>query len=163
MFKLSDHNSRRCQTLTLERDKISTLSVNADGSWLQSVLNLIKGAVWDMRSDPFVMRHEYHYGNSFMNVNAGVLYNYKNNEEEQEVLFFLNGVYTLSANLVKMDLLSDLWNGSAIKSSCGHGTKAVIQTHKSINKWRIRMFRPTDMDPRIKGVIRHPRIVSITW
>ena len=48
-------------------------------------------------------------------------------------------------------------------SSCGHGTKAVIQTHKSINEWRIRMFRPTDMDPRIKGVIRHPRIVSITW
>ena len=25
------------------------------------------------------------------------------------------------------------------------------------------MFRPTDMDPRIKGVIRRPRIVSITW
>ena len=46
-------------------------------------------------------------------------------------------------------------------SSCGHGTKAVIQTHKSINEWRIRMFRPTDMDPRTKGVIRRPRIVSI--
>ena len=46
-----------------------------------------------------------------------------------------------------------------IKGSCGHGTKAVIQTHKSINEWRIRMFRPTDMDPRTKGVIRRPRIV----
>ena len=48
-------------------------------------------------------------------------------------------------------------------SSCGHGTKAVIQNHNSINEWRIRMFRPTDMDPRTKGVIRRPRIVSITW
>ena len=48
-------------------------------------------------------------------------------------------------------------------SSCGNGTKAIIQTRKSVNKWRIRMFRPTDMDPRIKGVIRRPRIVSITW
>ena len=38
-----------------------------------------------------------------------------------------------------------------IKSSCGHGTKAVIQNHKSINEWRIRMFRPTDMDPRTRG------------
>ena len=53
--------------------------------------------------------------------------------------------------------------GSAVQSSCGHGTKAVIQNHKSINEWRIRMFRPTDMDPRRKGVIRRPRIVSITW
>ena len=44
------------------------------------------------------------------------------------------------------------------QSSCGHGTKAVIQNHKSINEWRIRMFRPTDMDPRTKGVIRRPRI-----
>ena len=35
------------------------------------------------------------------------------------------------------------------------------QTHKSINEWGIRMFRPTDMDPRIQGVIRRPRIVSI--
>ena len=43
------------------------------------------------------------------------------------------------------------------RSSCGHGTKAVIQNHKSINEWRIRMFRPTDMDPRTKGVIRRPR------
>ena len=39
----------------------------------------------------------------------------------------------------------------------------IIQTHKSVNKWRIRIFRPTDMDPRIKDVIRRPRIVSITW
>ena len=48
-------------------------------------------------------------------------------------------------------------------SSCGHGTWAVFQTHKYINEWRIRMFRPIGMDPRIKGVIRRPRIVSITW
>ena len=48
-------------------------------------------------------------------------------------------------------------------SSCSHGTKAIIQNHKSINEWRIRMFRPTVMDPRTKGVIRRPRIVSITW
>ena len=48
-------------------------------------------------------------------------------------------------------------------SNCGHGTKAIIQTHKSVNEWRIRMFRPTYMDPRIKGVVRRPRIVSITW
>ena len=41
-----------------------------------------------------------------------------------------------------------------VKSRCGHGTLAVIQTHNSINEWRIRMFRPTDMDHRIKGVIR---------
>ena len=33
----------------------------------------------------------------------------------------------------------------------------IIQTHKSVNEWRIRTFRPTDMDPRIKGVIRRPR------
>ena len=33
--------------------------------------------------------------------------------------------------------------------------KAVIQTQKSIYEWRIRMFRPTDMDPRIKGVISY--------
>ena len=39
-------------------------------------------------------------------------------------------------------------------SSCGHGTKAVIQNHKSINERRIRMPRPTDMDPRTKGAIR---------
>ena len=44
------------------------------------------------------------------------------------------------------------------QSSCGHGTKAVIQNHKSINEWRIRMFRPTDMDPRTKGVIRCVRV-----
>ena len=49
-----------------------------------------------------------------------------------------------------------------IRSSCGNGTQATIQTHKSVNERRIRMFRPTDMDPRIKGVrIRRPRIVSI--
>ena len=48
-------------------------------------------------------------------------------------------------------------------SSCGHGTQAIIQIHKSVNEWWIRMFRPTDMDSRIKGVIRHPQIVSITW
>ena len=62
---------------------------------------------------------------------------------------------------VEVDILSE-WVKSVI-CSCGHGTKAVIQNHKSINEWRIRMFRPTDMDPRTKGVIRRPRIVSITW
>ena len=54
-------------------------------------------------------------------------------------------------------------NPDEVKGSCGHGIKAVIQNHKSINERRIRMFRPTDMDPRTKGVIRRPRIVSITW
>ena len=48
-------------------------------------------------------------------------------------------------------------------SSCDHGTQAINQSHKSVNEWRIRMFRLTDMDPRIKGVIRRTRIVSITW
>ena len=32
------------------------------------------------------------------------------------------------------------------ESNCGHGTKAVIQTLKSINEWRIRMFRPTNLN-----------------
>ena len=44
-----------------------------------------------------------------------------------------------------------------IRSSSGHGTRAVIQTHKSVNEWRIRMFRPTDMDPRMKGASEHSR------
>ena len=50
------------------------------------------------------------------------------------------------------DQLSELntnWTECFI-CSCGHGIQAIIQTHKSVNKWRIRMFRPTDMDPRIK-------------
>ena len=51
-----------------------------------------------------------------------------------------------------------LWN-----SSCRCGTQAMFQTHKSVNECRIEMFRPIEMDPRIKGVIRRPRIVSITW
>ena len=50
----------------------------------------------------------------------------------------------------------------AVVSSCGHGTQAINQSHKSVNEWRIRMFISTDMDPRIKDVIRRPRIVSIT-
>ena len=38
--------------------------------------------------------------------------------------------------------------------SGGHGTQAINQSHKSVNEWRIKMFRPTDMDPRIKGEMR---------
>ena len=66
-------------------------------------------------------------------------------------------------NLLNSPELLQILMTLTIVSSCGHGTKAVIQNHKSINEWRIRMFRPTDMDPRTKGVIRRPRIVSITW
>ena len=40
-----------------------------------------------------------------------------------------------------------------LRSSCGHATQARNQYHKSVNEGQIRMFRPTDMDPRIKGVI----------
>ena len=44
-----------------------------------------------------------------------------------------------------------------ILNSYGYGTQAINQSHKSVNERRIRMFRPTDMDPRIKGVVRRPR------
>ena len=53
--------------------------------------------------------------------------------------------------------------GTGMKGSCGHGTQAIIQTPNSVNERQIRMFRPTGMDHRIKGVIRRPRIVTITW
>ena len=45
---------------------------------------------------------------------------------------------------------------------CDQRTESTIQSHKAISKRQIRMFRLTDMDPQ-KGVIRRPRIVSITW
>ena len=59
------------------------------------------------------------------------------------------------AGLVLSKRLTSIVHILSPESSCGHGTKAVIQNHKSINEWRIRMFRPTDMDPRTKGVIRN--------
>ena len=79
----------------------------------------------------------------------------------------LKDVYTYSdgplsfSSVARLRLVCGLGLGSSVgqfckESSCGHGTKTVIQTHKSINEWRIRMFRPTDMDPRTKGVIRRP-------
>ena len=42
---------------------------------------------------------------------------------------------------------------SAFQCSCGHGTQAINQSPKSVNEWRIRMFIPTDMDSRKKGVV----------
>ena len=51
------------------------------------------------------------------------------------------------------------WRNNKISS--GHGIQAVIQTHKSVNEWRIRMYRPTYMDPRIKCVIGRPRIKAL--
>ena len=74
-------------------------------------------------------------------------------------------LYISSSTAITITILTNIYPKYSYNhiSSCGHGTKAVIQTHKSINQWRIRMFRPTDMDPRTKGVIRRPRIVSINW
>ena len=50
-----------------------------------------------------------------------------------------------------------------VGSSCGRGTQAIIQTHKSVNERRTRTPRPTDMDPRTKGATMRPRTASTTW
>ena len=52
---------------------------------------------------------------------------------------------------------------SFAKGVCGQRIQAIDQTHKSINKRQIRMFRQTDVDPSRKSVIRRPWNLNILW
>ena len=89
----------------------------------------------------------------------------------QKRCFGIRRIRVICTKFVEIDLIHLLFkNVSSILSRSSMNLEVdssnshdVIQTHKCVNEGRIRMFRPTDMDPRIKGVIRRPRIVSITW
>ena len=77
-------------------------------------------------------------------------------------IWVLYGQKSLSGAHVgpKWDKCPDSAHMGPIYTCLLDSTQAVIQTHKSVNESRIRMFRPTDIDPRIKGAITRPRIVS---
>ena len=46
---------------------------------------------------------------------------------------------------------------------CGQRTESITLCHKSNIERQNQKVEPTGMGPRIKGVIRHPQIDSITW